>query len=312
MSQGDLPQQLQTHTRHLWGLCYRMTGCAADADDLVQETFVRALSSPPAREGQLRPWLTRVAMNLSRDLLRARKRQGYRGPWLPSPVPTEEEEAPTLEPLSTEGRYDLLESVSYAFLLALEGLSPTQRAVLILRDVLDAPVEETAATLGLTASNVKTTLHRARGAMAAYEQKRRPLTAERRQRNLGAMVALFEALQRGDHDGMVAALHPEVRGINDGGGVFAAARRPILGAAKLALFLRKIGARRGPPERVELRTFNGLPAIMVTHGASAHPEAPVSVLCCEIDDQGRIEALYTVLAPRKLTAAGAARGRPGP
>src|SRR6185295_12271247 len=76
--------------RFLWGLCYRLTGSAADADDLVQETFVRAMERPPPRTDEpARPWLVRVATNLGRDLLRRRKRRGYVGPWLPSPIETD-------------------------------------------------------------------------------------------------------------------------------------------------------------------------------------------------------------------------------
>src|SRR5262249_54905403 len=109
---------LHEHERFLWGLCYRMTGSAADADDLVQDTFTRALEKPP-KDGQapLRPWLTRVAVTLARDSLRRRKRAPYQGPWLPEPIETDD--APVaVEPASSEGRYDLLESVSFAFLLA--------------------------------------------------------------------------------------------------------------------------------------------------------------------------------------------------
>src|SRR3982751_5244373 len=85
----------ETERRMLWGLCYRMTGNAADAEALVQETFARALEHPPGRmEQPLRPWLVRVAMNLSRDYLRRRKRRGYTGEWLPSPVPTDDPESP--------------------------------------------------------------------------------------------------------------------------------------------------------------------------------------------------------------------------
>src|SRR5262245_40278849 len=167
---------LEPHRRHLWGLCYRMTGNAADADELVQETFVRALERPPARTDQpWRPWLVRVAMNLSRDLLRRRRRSPYRGTWLPSPIETgEDEAAPAYEisgssGASTEGRYELLESVSFAFLLALEALTPTQRAVLLLRDVFDYSVHEVADALGLSEANVKVTHHRARRAMATYD-----------------------------------------------------------------------------------------------------------------------------------------------
>src|SRR5215475_8429408 len=108
---------LESDRRLLWGLCYRMTGNAADADDLVQETFVRVLEHPPRRlDEPLRPWLIRVAINLSRDLLRRRRRRGYVGPWLPSPVPTEDEAPASFEPAapsedSPAARYDLLESI---------------------------------------------------------------------------------------------------------------------------------------------------------------------------------------------------------
>ena len=116
-----------------------MTGNAADADDLVQETFVRAIKRPPPRTDEpWHLWLVRVAINLSRDLLRQRKRQSYEGQWLPSPIETV---PPTFDPPDESGnpatRYDLIESVSFAFLLALEALTPTQRAVLVLRDVFD-------------------------------------------------------------------------------------------------------------------------------------------------------------------------------
>ena len=138
----------------LWGLCYRMTGCAADAEDIVQETFTRALERPPARTSDpWRPWLVRVAMNLARDQLRRRRRQRYIGPWLPSPIETGDEVAvPAVEPAlaggdTTAGRYDVLESVSFAFLIALEALTPQQRAVLLLRCVFDYDVRETAFAL---------------------------------------------------------------------------------------------------------------------------------------------------------------------
>src|SRR5690242_15981723 len=114
-----------------------MTGSAADADDLVQETFVRALDRGPAdRERDLLPWLVQVAMNLSRDHLLWRKRQPYKGPWLPAPIETEGLMQGERDVVHPEARYGELESVSLAFLIALEALSATQRAVLILRDVL--------------------------------------------------------------------------------------------------------------------------------------------------------------------------------
>jgi RNA polymerase sigma factor (sigma-70 family) len=164
------------HRGFLWGLSYRLVGDAADADELVQETFLRALTRPPRDlERPWRPWLTRVAVNLGRDLLRRRRRRRYDGPWLPAPVPTDaaglsgEPADPAPGP---DARYDRLESVTFAFLLALEALSPAQRAVLLLRDVFDYSVREAAEALLMSEANVKTTHLRARRVMESYDARR--------------------------------------------------------------------------------------------------------------------------------------------
>ena len=138
------------HRPFLWSLCYRLCGDAADAEDLVQDTFVRALQHPPSRtDAPWRPWLVKVALNLGRDLLRRRRRRGYVGPWLPAPV----DEPPAAEGAGPGARYDRLESVTVAFLLALEALTPAQRAVLLLRDVFDYSVRETAGVESLLAED---------------------------------------------------------------------------------------------------------------------------------------------------------------
>jgi RNA polymerase sigma-70 factor (ECF subfamily) len=178
----QLEQIFNENRRFLWGLCYRMTGSAADSDDILQETFVRLLQRPPADTDEpLRPWLARVAVNLSRDVLHRRRRQGYTGQWLPAPFETENNEdvfavldlaADGHAPTDPAARYEVLESVSFAFLLALELLTPTQRAVLLLRDVFDFNVAEAAAVLRVTEQHVKTTHHRARRVMREYEEQR--------------------------------------------------------------------------------------------------------------------------------------------
>lgn len=285
--------------RFLWGLSYRLTGSAADADDIVQETMVRVLERPPPNlEEPLRPWLVRVALNLGRDVLRKRKRTAYVGPWLPSPVDDDALEI-AAEPASTEGRYDLLESVSFAFLLALEALTPRQRAVLLLCDVFDYSVRDAAAALGISESNVKTTHHRARAALAAYDAQRViPLrdAADRARDALGRFLASIGA---GDSASAESILSAEVRALSDGGGEFFAARVPITGkrlVAKLYIGLRK---HQRPDARFVLRSMNGMPALVVEQGRH-HKQAPRFVLSCDVDAEGRITAIYSVLATPKL------------
>jgi len=287
------------HERFLWGLCYRMTGSAADADDLVQETFVRAIERPPPRPDlPWRPWLTRVAVNLARDALRRRRRRGYVGPWLPSPIETE---PPAYEADATEGRYYLLESVTFAFLLALEALTPLQRAVLVLRDVFDYSVEEAAAALGISAANVKTSHHRARRAMETYERDRRRPTRALQEETRQALDRFVACLARGDAAAMEALLGADVRAMSDGGGEFHAARVPIVGPRKVALFYTRIAARRAVAHS-EVRILNGLPGLVVEFADAPVREARRIVVHLDVAPDGRIVRLDTVLASCKMTA----------
>lgn len=298
---------LEEHRRFLWGLCYRMTGVAADADDLVQETFLRALERPPARQDDpWRPWLTRVALNLGRDLLRRRRRRGYRGPWLPSPLETGDEAVPpSVEPTltdgtTTEGRYDLLESVTFAFLLALEALTPTQRAVLLLRDVFDYSVTETATALGISEPNVKTTHHRARRAMAGYDRRRcRPVRALQ-ERTRAALEQFLVAITGGDVGAVERLLAPGVRAVSDGAGETFAARKAIVGPTLVARFFVNIARRRAEGTQLAVREFNGLPGVVIDFGPSTRGDPVRSVTRLDVDDQGRVAAIHSVLSARKL------------
>ena len=297
--------------RFLWGLCYRLTGCAADADDLVQETFVRAIERPPARRDQpWRPWLVRVALNLGRDLLRRRRRRRYVGPWLPSPIETGDETSPpSVEAAiagaqTTEGRYDLLESVSYAFLLALEALTPLQRATLLLRDVFDYTVAECADALGLSEANVRTTHHRARRAMAAYDRARVVPGRALQERTRDALERFLGALTSGDLPAVEALLAESVQARTDGGGEFFAARVPLAGRARVARFFRNLVHRSRYAVRSEVRMLNGLPALVSELTDVPPRQAPRFISRVEIDGAGRIVAVHSVLATRKLTAVG--------
>ena len=308
---GDSSRQwaeaiFKEHRSFLWSLLYRLTGCAADADDLVQETFVRAIERPPARtDAPWRPWLVQVAMNLGRDLLRKRRRRAYVGPWLPSPLDTEDE-PPSFEPADTApgplARYDQIESVSVAFLLALEALRPSQRAVLLLRDVLDESVKDTATALGMTEANVKTTHLRARRAMEAYDRQRLPLTRARQAQSGQALERFLACLAEGDAAGLTALLASDVRSVSDGGGEFVTALRPIVGSEKVARFYQSLVQKLGTGGRFQLRSLNGLPTLIVDRPDSPASYSPRLTLQCEPDAAGRIARIYVVQATRKLTA----------
>jgi RNA polymerase sigma-70 factor (ECF subfamily) len=294
----------QAHERLLWQLCYRMTGVAADADDLVQETFLRAMERPPPdRSSSLRPWLIRVAMNLARDHLRRRRRRGWIGPWLPSPIETPEDEAsPAYEPASTEGRYDLLESCTFAFLLALEALTPQQRAVLLLRDVFDYSVAETAAALDLGEANVKTTHHRARRAMARYDAARRRPTRALQEATRQAIARLMDALARGGARAIEAALAPDVVSLSDGGGEFHAARKPVVGRQRVAHLYRRLSELGAFRARLTVRMLNGLPGLVIDFGRVKPGYPPRGAIRFDLDENGRVRCVHSVLSTRKLTA----------
>ena len=299
----------ETDRRLLWGLCYRMTGNAADADDLVQETFVRAIEHPPRRMDEpLRPWLVRVAINLSRDLLRRRRRQRYIGEWLPSPVETDNEDSPaSYEPPapskdSPAARYDFVESISFAFLLALEALTPSQRAALLLRDVFDYSTAETAAALDITEANAKVLLLRARRRMREYDKNRAVVSPERREATRHALEQFLLYLGRGDADGLERLLTEDVVSISDGGGVVQAALRPIIGRDKLLRLIFAINAKVVGTPRVSLRMLNGLPSILFEDVVSTATRATRYTIHIEVDDAGRIRKLDAVLAPDKLSA----------
>jgi RNA polymerase sigma-70 factor, ECF subfamily len=300
----DVSAAFEQHRQFLWAVSYRLCGSAADADDIVQETFLRALARPPAdRERDWRPWLTRVAVNLGRDLLRRRRRRGgYEGSWLPSPI---EAEPPGHEPADESGnpaaRYDRLESVSFAFLLALEALTPLQRAALLLRDVFDYSARETARALGVTEANARTSHLRARRALALYDQRRRPSTMKRQQAEREALERFLAGVAAGDVAAVEAMLAEDVRAVSDAAGEYYTHRVPVTGRAKVAALFVALARGLGELRRVEIRALNGQPALLAER--AARPGfAPRSVTLVDFDDQGRIARVYTVLGSRKLTA----------
>jgi RNA polymerase sigma-70 factor (ECF subfamily) len=296
---------LEPERKYLWGVCYRMTGSAADADDLVQETFVRALERPPEDTSQpWRPWLVRVAMNLSRDQLRRRRRRSYPGMWLPTPIDGTEALADDAGDVSAneespEARYGLMESASFAFLVAVEALSPSQRAVLILRDVFDYSSREAADMLGKSEEGIRTTLHRARKVMASYDRDKRPFGPDTIAAVESTLQEILTCIATGAAERGRALMTDRTCSLTDGGGL-PAARGPVYGAEKVLKIYMKLATRSSPNVSFEIRRVNGLPALVAEDPAPNRPNAPRVVLLIDLARDGKIRSLFSVVAPGKL------------
>jgi RNA polymerase sigma-70 factor, ECF subfamily len=287
------------HQRFVWGLAYRMTGSAADADDVVQETFARAIErAPPRPDEDMRPWLAQVGLNVARDALRRRRRQGYVGPWLPSPV--DDADASEAGP-DTASIYERREGAAYAFLVALEALSPGQRAVLLLRDVFDYSVRETSLALRITETRVKVTHHRARKKMSALDPAEAAPTKTKSADTRAALERFLVAIASEDSGAVEACLADDARAISDGGGEFVAALKPVVGKERVARFFLGVQKKFRANGRYELRALNGEPALVADFDSRVKGAAPRLVMRCETDAAGLIRRVHMVLATRKLT-----------
>lgn len=296
----------EANRRLLWGLCYRMTGDAAEAEDIVQETFVRALATPPRDTSEpWRPWLVRVALNIARDRLR-RRRRDYPGPWLPAPIPDDGslDEARFASDVSPETRYDMVESVTFAFLVALEALTPAHRAVLLLRDVFDYSTSETAEALGMTEANVKVSLHRARAAMRGYEAAYVTLEDRGVRRTREVLGRFLACLQSADVEGLERLLAEDVVAVTDGGGEVNALRAPMSGREAVIRLVTRIHALYADSTRTTACRLNGQPALVVERSSVPAGHASRFTLHCDVDRSGRIARLNFVFAPSKLAALG--------
>lgn len=306
-SDAQLTNWFEAHRAFLRGLCYRITGSAADADDVVQETFVRALERAPERLDDPKRWLIKVAVNASRDLLRRRKRRGYVGLWLPGPIETApgEEALASYEPSvdgvrTLEGRYDLMESVSLAFLQALEALTPTQRAVLLLRDVFDYSAAEAAEALGISEGNARIIHLRARRAMEAYERSQSRPTAANRQRASKTLGRFLDLLGKADVGGIEQMLAADVRAMSDGGGEYTSSRRPIVGRSEVARFFVRLAMSRPAGVQVRMIGLNGAPGALFEFDAPMGRRPPRLVLTADLNNQGLISSIWVIAASRKL------------
>jgi len=224
-----------------------------------------------------------------------------------SPSPVEDIESASSGDSSGDGGeavdtgYERAEQVSYAFLVALEALGPRARAALLLIDVLDYAAAEVAEILETTEGNVRVLHHRARRAIEACDVEA-VVSRDARDRQRAALESLVMCMVQQDAAAMEALLADDVRSITDGGGRYTALKEPLVGRKAVVRFHLEIARRRAPISRSEIRFVNGVAALIVETRPLRPQMAPRLVLRCEVDREGRIRELHTVLAPGKLTA----------
>ncbi|MBK9646595.1 MAG: sigma-70 family RNA polymerase sigma factor [Deltaproteobacteria bacterium] len=291
-----LSEHLESHRRLLRALVWRVTGVAADADEIVQETYLRALTAPPPDLSRsLRPWLMRVAMNLARDRLRARRRRERYASWLPGPLV---EEVATPDALVARA-----EGANMAWMRAAEALTPGQRAVLVLREVLELDVGETARALQMSPERVRVTHHRARQALLGAEA-RLPGAAHgpvQREQAEALLMRLLQAVGAGDGAEVRALLHEDVVMITDGGRRFRAAGVPVVGADKVTAVQLYFVAHSPPFLR-----FKAVSAADPWVSLERDPAGalwPTHVLVGVEVRGGKIAAIYSHMVPEKLAGA---------
>jgi RNA polymerase sigma-70 factor (TIGR02957 family) len=277
------------HRSLLFTVAYEMLGTAADAEDVVQETWLRwADLAPAARAGvrDARAYLVRIVTRQALNRLRtlARRREEYVGEWLPEPLLTSPDVADDVE---------LAESVSFAMLTVLETLAPTERAVFVLREVFETPYDEIAEAVGRTPAAVRQIALRAREHVGA----RRPRVRVSRAEQEAVVERFLAAVRGGDLQRLLDVLAPDVVLIPDGGGVVAAARRPIKGADRVAFLLSRLAGV--PGELAAVRTWlNGGPAARFDIDGEVDTVAGLAI------EDGRITRIYAVRNPHKLARLG--------
>ncbi|MCP2255807.1 RNA polymerase sigma-70 factor, ECF subfamily [Prauserella aidingensis] len=272
------------HRNLLFTVAYEMLGSATDAEDVLQETWLKWTGVELARVRDRRAYLVRITTRQALTRMRSlgRRKETYVGAWLPEPLATAADVADDVE---------LAESVSMAMLLVLETLSPTERAVFVLRDVFAVEYEEIAAAVGKNAAAVRQIAHRARGHVAA-RRPRGPASPNEARR---ALDAFRRAVDTGDLQGLLDILAPDVVLIGDGGGLAQAVPNPIVGSDRVGRVLAA-GAWHVPEiGTLAPASVNGHPALVLWRGDEVD-----TVVAVRIDD-GLVSGLYGVRNPEKLS-----------
>jgi RNA polymerase sigma-70 factor (TIGR02957 family) len=274
-----------THRSLLFTVAYEMLGSAADAEDVVQETWLRWAGIGDAARDEVRDpraylvrIVTRQAINRLRKL--ARQREDYVGEWLPEPLLTSPDVADDVE---------LAESVSIAMLTVLETLGPAERAVFVLREVFDVPFDEIAEAVGKSSAAVRQIAHRARGHVAA----RRPRMEVSRAEQQEVVERFLAALTTGDVEGLMDVLAPDVVLVADGGGLAPAVRRPVEGMKRVATLLSRF-SELAPDAEVATVLLNGAVGVRIGPGGEFDTAVTFAV------EDGQIVRIYAIRNPHKL------------
>jgi len=279
-----MPDVFTDHRNLLFSVAYRMTGSVADAEDIVQDAWLRWSAADQTAVAKPVPYLVKTVTNLALNELgsaRAR-RETYVGPWLPEPLLTSPDTAEEVE---------MADAVSHAMLVVLETLSPLERAVFVLSEVFGYPHAEIADMLDRDPAAVRQVAHRAR----AHVRDRRPRFEADEATRADVVARFLAACAGGNVNAVMEVLAPDVTVWSDGGGVVSAARRPVVGADHVARWMLGV---LGKPEaqglEFELADINGELSVLYTRDG-----APAGSLHFDID-AGRIVALRAVLNPYKL------------
>lgn len=286
-----LAQEFLSHRAHLLAVGYRLTSSVADAEDAVQEAWLRLSAGDVGRIQDLRAWLTTVVGRICLDKLRSApaRRERYVGQWLPEPVVTT-----AIDPMDAVVRDA---EVRMAVLVVLDTLTPEQRAAFVLHDAFGVPFAEIAQALGCSAPTARQ--HATRGRRRLAEANPPPPSADTTQQRL--LEQLLTALAAGDVTAVLDVLHPQVTMIGDGGGKARTAVNVVRGREKVARFLLGLVRKYGfaTPRFVRVNGEVGL-LLPASPGDGEHSPVDPRVLAVAGRD-GVLEALYDVVNPDKLT-----------
>jgi RNA polymerase sigma-70 factor (ECF subfamily) len=285
---NDSVAEFEEYRPLLLGLAYRLLGSMWDAEDAVQEGFLRWMGADRSEIREPRAFLVTVVSRIALDQLKSARvtREAYTGPWLPEPVASD-----AFGPLDTA---ELRDTLRYATLHLMERLSPPERAVFVLREAFELPYDDIATIVDASSAACRQLHHRAARKLADGRDRFQPSASEHHK----LLSSFLQAAQDGDLAALTGMLAEQVTAWNDGGGNVSQAMRPVLGNAKVAAFVLGL-ATKYPVGGYEFVDVNGQPAAWITMGDKEQ------LFAFDIVD-GRVQTIYGILNPDKLT-----RVRPG-